>query len=268
VSKSKARGGVFALATKVGAKLIGVLPKLFKLLKVGKLTLAAASVGAYSLIFTWQFALIIIGMLVVHEYGHLLMMKRYGMKTRGIYLIPFLGAAAVADEEFADRRSEAVIAMAGPLTGAALAVLSGLLYAATDWPYLAAAAAWMAGINLFNLLPVSPLDGGRVMKSVTISISSRLGLGFMIVMLVVGVALAVKAELIIFVVLIPFGIIDFILERRRERRSIGTPKPRMSRTSIQVAFASYVALAIALWLFILLMANQPGAHSAMHTLQG
>jgi len=85
-------------------------------------------------------------------------------ETRGIYLIPLLGAAAVAEDNFPSRRAEATIALAGPLTGAVLAAGTGLLYFATRNGAFAAAAGWMALINLFNLLPVVPLDGGRVVK--------------------------------------------------------------------------------------------------------
>ena len=143
--------------------------------KAGKLLLALASFAAYAFLFTWQFAVIIVGMLVIHECGHLRCMKHYGMKTRGIYLIPLLGAAAVAEDNFPSRRAEATIALAGPLTGAALAAGTGLVYFATRNGAFAAAAAWMALINLFNLLPVAPLDGGRVVKSITCSVGSRTG---------------------------------------------------------------------------------------------
>jgi hypothetical protein len=132
------------------------------------------------LLFTWQFAVIMLGMLVIHEGGHLRCMKHYGMKTKGIYLIPLIGAAAVAEDNFPSRRAEATIALAGPLTGAALAAGTGLLYFATRNGAFAAAAAWMALTNLFNLLPVVPLDGGRVVKSITLSIGSRTGLAAVI----------------------------------------------------------------------------------------
>ena len=105
------------------------------------------------------------GGLVVAKAGKLLLglaslatcMKQYGMKTRGIYLIPLLGAAAVAEDNFPSRRAEATTALAGPLTGAVLAAGTGLAYFATRDGAFAAAAAWMALINLFNLLPVVPL---------------------------------------------------------------------------------------------------------------
>jgi Zn-dependent protease len=186
----------------------------FVVLKAGKLILGLASFAAYTFLFTWQFAVIILGMLVVHEYGHLRCMKHYGMKTRGIYLIPLLGAAAVAEDNFPSRRAEATIALAGPLTGAALAAGTGLLYFATGNGAFAATASWMALINLFNLLPVVPLDGGRVVKSITCSIGSRTGLAAVIAGMLLGAVLAFTADLWIFVIVIPLGLFDYLYDRR------------------------------------------------------
>jgi Zn-dependent protease len=266
------------------SSLAGVLVKGgLVVVKAAKLLLALASFAAYALLFTWQFAVIIIGMLVIHECGHLRCMKHYGMKTRGIYLIPLLGAAAVAEDSFPSRRAEATIALAGPLTGAVLAAGTGLLYFATRNGAFAAAAAWMALINLFNLLPVVPLDGGRVVKSITLSIGSRTGLAAVIAGMLLGAVLAVTADLWIFVIIIPLGLADYLYDRHRENRAPRpagrharilqagrTPaaKPPLSPRASQAAFASYAWLAILLWLFVLAMGHQPGAAAAMHALQG
>lgn len=272
--------------------LAGVLVKgSLVVVKAGKLLLALASFATYAFLFTWQFAAIILGMLVIHEYGHLRCMKHYGMKTRGIYLIPLIGAAAVTEESFPSRRVEAITAMAGPLTGAALAAGTGLLYFATRDGEFAAAASWMALVNLFNLLPVVPLDGGRVVKSITCSIGSRTGLVAMIAGMLLGAVLAVTADLWIFVVVIPLGLLDYLIDRyqsmpawRRARwragkhariakavhaeGSVPAAKPPLSPRASQVAFACYAGLAILLWLFILAMGREPGAVAAMHALQG
>jgi Zn-dependent protease len=260
----------------------------FVVLKASKLLLALASFAAYTFLFTWQFAVIILGMLVIHEYGHLRCMKHYGMRTRGIYLIPFFGAAAVAGDDFPSRRAEATIALAGPLTGAVLAAGTGLLYFATRNGAFAAAAAWMALVNLFNLLPVVPLDGGRVVKSIACSIGSRAGLVAVIAGMLLGAALALAADLWIFVILIPLGLLDYLYDSFQVNRAAWRPnrgpgrhvriagaqddagpaKPPLSRRAAQAAFASYAGLAILLWLFILAMGHQPGAVAAMHALQG
>ncbi|WP_352260335.1 hypothetical protein, partial [Psychrobacter sp. TB55-MNA-CIBAN-0194] len=68
--------------------------KLLKSAKVVKVLFAGASVAAYSWLFSFEFALALIGCLVFHEYGHIRAMKHFGMKTKGIYLIPFVGGLA------------------------------------------------------------------------------------------------------------------------------------------------------------------------------
>ena len=270
------------------SSLAGVLVKGgLVVVKAGKLVLALASFAVYAFVFTWQFAVIIVGMLVIHECGHLRCMKHYGMKTRGIYLIPLVGAAAVAEDNFPSRRAEATIALAGPLTGAVLAAMTGLAYFATRNGAFAAAAAWMALINLFNLLPVVPLDGGRVVKSITCSIGSRTGLAAVIAGMLLGAVLAFTEDLWIFVIVIPLGLLDYLYDRhqmnragRRDRRQAGrhartetgtgipVAKPPLSPRASQAAFAGYAGLAILLWLFMLAIGHQPGAAAAMHALQG
>jgi Zn-dependent protease len=264
--------------------------------KAVKLLLALASFAAYAWLFTWQFAVIILGALVVHECGHLRCMKHYGMKTRGIYLIPLVGAAAVAEDNFPSRRAEATIALAGPFTGAVLAAGTGLLYFATRNGAFAAAAAWMALVNLFNLLPVVPLDGGRVVKSITCSIGSRTGLVAIIAGMLLGAVLAVTADLWIFVILIPLGLADYLYDRYQAKQTgrragrharvagagkhgnedaagqagarLPAAKPPLSPRASQAAFACYAGLAVLLWLFMLAIGHQPGAVAAMHALQG
>lgn len=212
------------------SSLTGALVKTgFVVVKAGKLVLALISFAAYAFLFTWQFAVIILGMLIIHEGGHLRCMKHYGMKTRGIYLIPLLGAAAVAEDNFPSRRAEAAIALAGPLTGGVLAAGTGLLYFATRNGAFAAAAAWMALINLFNLLPVVPLDGGRVVKSITCSIGSRTGLAAIIAGMLLGAVLAFTADLWIFVILIPLGLLDYLYDRHQVMQARPRARPRAGR---------------------------------------
>jgi Zn-dependent protease len=203
--------------------------------KAGKLVLALASFAAYAFLFTWQFAVVIVGMLVIHEYGHLRCMKHYGMKTRGIYLIPLLGGAAVAESNFPSRRAEATVALAGPLTGAVLAGATGLVYFVTGNGAFAAAAAWMALINLFNLLPVVPLDGGRVVKSITCSIGSRIGLVAVIAGMLLGAVLAATADLWIFAIVIPLGLLDYVADRRQDKRAEQRARSQMASLASMAA---------------------------------
>ena len=209
--------GPIGFIAKMGSKLAIAAPSLFKVLKVGKLALAGASLASYTLLFSWQFAVVIMAVIFVHEYTHVLVMKRFKMRVKGMYFIPFIGAAAVPDDDFPDRMAEAVTAYAGPLSGLVLGLAGLGLFALTQNGYVAAITGFTALINLFNLLPVTPLDGGRVVKSVAMSIGTRFGLALMIAGMIFVALAAYKTRLVIFVILIPLGLADFLYERRGER---------------------------------------------------
>ena len=166
---------LLGLLAKFGGKLLAIVIKLVKALKMGKVALAGLSFAAYASIFTWRFAFLLMGSIAFHELGHIWAMHRCGMKTRGIYFIPLFGAAAVSEEEFPSREVESFVALAGPVWGMSLALATAGIYLATQSPVYAATAGWMAMINLFNLLPINPLDGGRVAKSIFFSIHRDAG---------------------------------------------------------------------------------------------
>lgn len=201
--------GVVALVLKLGTKLLTVFAKFAK---IGKFGLAITSAATYSYLFTWKFAIMIMVLLVVHEYGHIWAMKRCGLKTKGIYFIPFLGAAAVTEEMFKSRRDEAYIAIMGPIFGLLLSGVSLAIYIVTKDALFAAAAGWMAMINLFNLLPINPLDGGRIMKSVAFSIDSNLGYVFLATGIFLSIILTFWAGIILFFFLLIVGAVEFFIE--------------------------------------------------------
>jgi Zn-dependent protease len=157
--------GAGALAVKFGAYLKGavlLLPKL-KLLTTGGTALV--SVAAYSLFWGWQFAAGFVVLLFVHEMGHVIALRREGIKASAPMFIPFLGAAIFSRSLGDNALAEARVGLAGPVLGslgagvvAAIAVFTGsdLLLALAYVGFL---------INLFNLLPVLPLDGGRAMAA-------------------------------------------------------------------------------------------------------
>ena len=212
--------GILILLVKVGFKLMATLVKMTKALKVGKVGLATVSFASYAYIFTWKFALVLMGSIFIHECGHVWAMRRCGMPTKGVYFIPFLGAAAVSSEgAFKTRATEVYVALWGPAVGMLLAVLVGFCYFLHPDPVLAAVASWMAMINLFNLLPISPLDGGRVLKSLMFSVNRFLGLTWLAAGILVACVLATKANLGLFTFLAVIGFFEFAGElwRKSER---------------------------------------------------
>lgn len=260
---SRIGAGLVALGFKTGPKIFTALGTLAKSLKLGKVGLAATSLAAYSSIFSWQFALLIMIALFVHECGHIWAMKQSGLKTKGIYFIPLLGAAAVSDGAFPSRGSESFIALMGPIWGLGFAALTGILYWLVQEPILAAAAGWMAALNLFNLLPVSPLDGGRVMKSVAYSMNSAVGICFVVLGLVVSGYLAYELSMGLFVFLLVVGTIDLIIGYKRR-----VEIPSMNAIEVLYAALAFVSITGMLWALMWYMRHEPGADLAMKFLQG
>lgn len=223
----KINPGLVALVFKIGTKMLGVIVKFAKFLKVGKLGLAVGSMASYAYLFTWPFAIMVMISLFVHELGHIIAMKRCGLNTKGIYFIPFLGAAAVTDEMFKSRRDEAYIAIMGPIFGLALSGIALIIYMITQNALFAAAAGWMAMVNLFNLLPINPLDGGRIMKSIAFSTNSKLGYTFLATGIVILIILTFWAGIILFFILLIIAALELFYEYKTRnsneviKRSIG-----------------------------------------------
>ena len=211
---------LFGILAKFSGKLLALAIKLVKALKVGKVALAGLSFAAYASMFTWKFALLLMGSIAFHELGHIWAMRKCGMKTKGIYFIPLLGAAAVTEDAFPSREVESFVALAGPVWGLSLAIATAGLYFTSHSPVYAAAAGWMAMINLFNLLPINPLDGGRVAKSVFFSIHQRAGKIFGFSGLVACIYLAVKLKMGLFVLLLVVGMFELLADGKNRARKI------------------------------------------------
>src|ERR671937_942399 len=120
------------------------------------------SFGAYLLLGPWWFALGLVVLLFVHEMGHVLEAKRQGLPVSVPVFIPFMGALITMKEMPHDAWREARLAIAGPIVGSLGALVLFILGFAYDSRPLKALAFLGFLINLFNLLPVIPLDGGRI----------------------------------------------------------------------------------------------------------
>ncbi|USB32959.1 site-2 protease family protein [Paenibacillus sp. YPG26] len=157
-------GSLIALILAKGKTLLAVL-KFSKL--GGALISMAVSIGAYALIYPWGFAVGFVALLFVHELGHVIAAKRKGLPVSAPLFIPFLGALITMKRNPRDAQTEAYIALGGPILGSlgALAMFAAAYY--LDSPLLYALANVGFFLNLLNLLPIHPLDGGRIATAVT-----------------------------------------------------------------------------------------------------
>jgi Zn-dependent protease len=187
---SQSRSGLLLVLIKIGAKFAKFVPKMLKAILSFKMVGAVTSVGFYAYLFTWQMGLVVVSFIVVHEYGHILAMKKCGIKTKGIYLIPGLGGVAMASERWKSARDEAYIAVGGPLFSLVYIIPALALYYFSGNPMFAAIAFLTSFINLFNLFPVNPLDGGRIVKALMYSINASKGFFTMMIMMVLAWAVS------------------------------------------------------------------------------
>ena len=156
-------------AVLVGALLLKFGKGLFVVVKGAKFLTTSASmlvsVAAYALIWGWKFAVGFVALLFIHEMGHYIQLRREGVKPSGMLFIPFLGAVVGARSLGGNALAEARVGLAGPVLGSLAAAACIPIYELTGNEMFKALAFIGFFLNLFNLLPVVPLDGGRAMAA-------------------------------------------------------------------------------------------------------
>lgn len=160
-----ALAAIGALAAKFWAAIKGgllLLPKLKLLTTAGT---ALISVAAYSLFFGWTFAIGFVVLLFVHEMGHVIQLRKEGIKASAPMFVPFLGALITAKSLGENALAEARVGLAGPILGTVGAGVCLAIGEASNSDLFRALAYIGFFLNLFNLLPVVPLDGGRAMAA-------------------------------------------------------------------------------------------------------
>jgi Zn-dependent protease len=218
-----------------GKTILLLLPKVKLLATFGS---AFVSIAAYALLWGWPFAVGFVALLFLHELGHVIQLRREGVKASAPMFIPFLGAVITARSMGDDAAAEARVGLAGPILGAIASLVPLGIWLATGSDFWRALAYVGFFLNLFNLLPVLPLDGGRAMAALSPAI--------WLVGLVALVAIAIAfPNPILFLILIFGGV-----ESWRRWRTRNTPQARAyhaipARTRVIVA-VTYLGLAAAL----------------------
>ncbi|WP_123041671.1 site-2 protease family protein [Cohnella candidum] len=168
VQKKKRSGGPWAAGTGLLVLLSKLKPALLFLLKAGKpLATMALSIGAYALIYPWTFAVGFVLLLLVHELGHVWAARRAKVPVNAPMFIPFVGALILLKRNPKDAATEAYIGIGGPLlgtVGAFVCYAIGSMSGESIWYALAYTGFFL---NLINLMPIHPLDGGRIVTAVS-----------------------------------------------------------------------------------------------------
>jgi Zn-dependent protease len=226
------------LALKFAAKLKGLLLLLPKLKILTTSGTMLVSVAAYALIWGWRFAVGFVLLLFVHEIGHVIQLRREGIPASAPMFIPFLGAVVAMKALPKDAGAEARVGLAGPVLGAAAALVPLAIHAAGGSELFLALAYVGFLLNLFNLLPVLPLDGGRAMAALSPT------LWFVGYALLIAATIAFPNPVLILVLLLGG------LETWRRWKARKTPEaqefhrvPRRTRVVVAIV---YLGLALAL----------------------
>lgn len=140
---------------------------LMGLTKLPTLLSMLATVGVYMVAWGWKFAVGFVLSIYIHEMGHVWMLRRYGIRATAPMFIPGFGAFVRLNQHPATVVEDARVGLAGPIWGLAAAGACYGIYATTGLQYWGALAQIGGMINLFNLIPVWQLDGGRGFASLT-----------------------------------------------------------------------------------------------------
>lgn len=124
-------------------------------------------IGAFYLIFRWDFTYILVlaGVIFIHEIGHYLAMRIFKYKDLGIFFVPLVGAFASGTKDNISQKQRVIILLSGPLPGVIIGLIIYYFGLRDQNEFLLRTSNIFILLNLFNLLPVMPLDGGRVLKS-------------------------------------------------------------------------------------------------------
>lgn len=242
----KAAGGTAVGIAVLFAKFKGLLFALLNLkwiLLGGKFALTGASFLAsiwfYSLFYGWKFAIVFVLLIAVHEAGHVIFVRGYGLSAPGVYFVPGFGAFTSWKGAPQSVFQEAVIAFGGPLLGGLAGLVCYAYGLATGSDFWIAAAYVAFFLNLFNMIPIAFLDGGKM----TGAISSRLWIvGFVFV---VVAAIAFHWWNPILLILIVLSIPRVVQTFRGQIDPRYANVPEGERATITVAYFGLMALLIA-----------------------
>ncbi|MFT7155643.1 MAG: stage IV sporulation protein FB [Parvicella sp.] len=145
-----------------------------------------------------NYLFLIVLVLFLHEIGHLIAMKKYDYKDVGMYFIPFVGAVVTGRKEEVSLKQKAIITLAGPIPGIVIGILFIIASQSNDGNLiLSYYGVIFVLINVINLLPISPLDGGRLFESLFFIFSDKLKMTFQFLSAIAIISLGIMFQMYI-----------------------------------------------------------------------
>ena len=201
----------------------------------------AASLLAFSLFLGWVASVMLIVALFVHEFGHLLAYRMIGQPWGRMIFLPFLGAIAIPRLHYSSQAQVVFSALMGPGFSLLLAVLCSLYaqYVDPENTFVVLLGVITILLNIFNLLPMEPLDGGIALRSV---LNKVFGKYARFALMAIGVAIAALGFAVSQILLIIFGVIAIAMNFRS--RSIDAGLASLSRWQVGASLACYFGIIV------------------------
>ena len=203
--------------------------------------------ASFALLFDWQFAALLIAVVLVHEIGHVIAMRWCGMPVRGIYFMPFLGAVAVANTGWRNEAERGLVALMGP--GFSVLPTAMLFYffdpnTSDTVYYLIVISAFL---NALNLVPVLPLDGGHVFGALTSNMDDDVRHIIESVFLLIGIAAAVYFKMWL---LAGFGVMYLFSVWNAEERQMDAPINGHDGLWLLLAYVGTIVFYVSVWVSV------------------
>jgi Zn-dependent protease len=161
-----------------------------------------------------RFLIVMIGVLAIHELGHFMVMQQKGFKDMHMFFVPVLGAYLEDGKTDIPQKERITIIMAGPAPGIIFGLLIYFISTQFDIPDLLLPAQIFLFLNVFNLLPFSPLDGGRLVETLYFDRNHTVQI---VTMIIIAALLAMMAVFSgnLFLLIIPIFLVMSISARMR-----------------------------------------------------
>lgn len=159
-------------------------------------------IATFYIVFQWEiiYILVLAGVIFIHELGHYLAMRLFKYKDLGIFFVPLLGAFASGTKENISQKQRVVVILSGPLPGIVLGLALYYLGLSSGNDFFIRSANIFIFVNLFNLLPIMPLDGGQMIKCLFFETNDKINRIFIYISIALLVGLAIYTRSYVFLI--------------------------------------------------------------------
>lgn len=221
---------LWARIKQIFAPVIAFLALIVKLKSVLFLGSMAVSIAAYAQLWGWRYAVGFVVLILIHELGHVVALRARGIRASALVFIPFIAAFTAYQPQQRAPYQEAETALAGPIAGT-VASLAGAWYAHASGSQLWRALAFTGLLlNLFNLIPFGPLDGGRVGDLVYPWVWAAIGIG-----LIGYIAVRLEPLAVVILLLVGYELYSHLRYPLRGHRATVEPRHRLRLSWLYLA---------------------------------